>query len=90
MAYQLQDAELVASFYQLFSETLLNYTNHTNFPIYLLGEAVELTNDYYKKIQLRKQLASVYELNGFFDLALTEFIRALDMSVEKGYVRFRN
>ena len=86
VAYQLRDAELVASFYQLFSETLLNYTNHTNFPIYLLGEAVELTNDYYKKIQLRKQLASVYELNGFFDLALTEFIRALDMSVEKGYV----
>lgn len=86
VAYQLRDAELVASFYQLFSETLLNYTNHTNFPIYLLGEAVELTNDYYKKIQLRKQLASVYELNGFFDLALTEFIRVLDMSVEKGYV----
>ena len=86
VAYQLRDAELVASFYQLFSETLLNYTNHTNFPIYLLGEAVELTNDDYKKIQLRKQLASVYELNGFFDLALTEFIRALDMSVEKGYV----
>ena len=86
VAYQLRDAELVASFYQLFSETLLNYTNHTNFPIHLLGEAVELTNDDYKKIQLRKQLASVYELNGFFDLALTEFIRALDMSVEKGYV----
>lgn len=86
VAYQLRDAELVTSFYQLFSETLLNYTNHTNFPIYLLGEAVELTNDDYKKIQLRKQLASVYELNGFFDLALTEFIRALDMSVEKGYV----
>ena len=86
VAYQLRDAELTASFYQLFSETLLNYTNHTSFPIYLLGEAVELTNDYYKKIQLRKQLASVYELNGFFDLALNEFIRALDMSVEKGYV----
>ena len=86
VAYQLRDAELTASFYQLFSETLLNYTNHTSFPIYLLGEAVELTDDYYKKIQLRKQLASVYELNGFFDLALNEFIRALDMSVEKGYV----
>ena len=86
VAYQLRDAELTASFYQLFSETLLNYTNHTSFPIYLLGEAVELTNDDYKKIQLRKQLASVYELNGFFDLALNEFIRALDMSVEKGYV----
>ena len=85
VAYQLRDAELTASFYQLFSETLLNYTNHTSFPIYLLGEAVELTNDYYKKIQLRKQLASVYELNGFFDLALNEFIRALDMSVEEGY-----
>ena len=85
VAYQLRDAELTASFYQLFSETLLNYTNHTSFPIYLLGEAVELTNDDYKKIQLRKQLASVYELNGFFDLALNEFIRALDMSVEEGY-----
>lgn len=85
VAYQLQDAELVASFYQLFSETLLNYTNHTNFPIYLLGEAVELTNDYYKKVQLRKELASVYGLGGFSDLAINELIKALDMSVEEGY-----
>ena len=85
VAYQLQDAELVASFYQLFSETLLNYTNHTNFPIYLLGEAVELTNDDYKKVQLRKELASVYGLGGFSDLAINELIKALDMSVEEGY-----
>ena len=85
VAYQLRDAELVASFYQLFSETLLNYTNHTNFPIYLLGEAVELTNDYYKKVQLRKELASVYGLGGFSDLAINELIKALDMSVEEGY-----
>ena len=85
VAYQLRDAELTASFYQLFSETLLNYTNHTSFPIYLLGEAVELTNDYYKKIQLRKQLASVYGLGGFSDLAINELIKALDMSVEEGY-----
>ena len=85
VAYQLQDTELVASFYQLFSETLLNYTNHTNFPIYLLGEAVELTNDDYKKVQLRKELASVYGLGGFSDLAINELIKALDMSVEEGY-----
>ena len=85
VAYQLRDAELVASFYQLFSETLLNYTNHTNFPIYLLGEAVELTNDDYKKVQLRKELASVYGLGGFSDLAINELIKALDMSVEEGY-----
>ena len=85
VAYQLRDAELTASFYQLFSETLLNYTNHTSFPIYLLGEAVELTNDDYKKIQLRKQLASVYGLGGFSDLAINELIKALDMSVEEGY-----
>ena len=85
VAYQLRDAELVTSFYQLFSETLLNYTNHTNFPIYLLGEAVELTNDDYKKVQLRKELASVYGLGGFSDLAINELIKALDMSVEEGY-----
>lgn len=85
MLYRLKNPKLTASFYQSFSEALLHYTNHTNFPIYLLGEAIELTNDKYEKVQLRMQLALAYELSHFKDLALNELIKALDTSIEEGY-----